>query len=89
MRKFCVILDYIFSAMKYAFTIGILLIAIGLVASFIAKIEFGELVTQPEFALGLLYGGGAGLLFGGFLGWLYKKKHDEQFHSTEADKTAE
>lgn len=90
MNFFCVILDYIFSAMKYAFTIGVLLIAIGLVASFIAKIEFGELVTQPEFALGLLYGGGAGLLFGGFLGWLYKKKHYEEFHSTsETDKTAE
>jgi len=75
--------------MKYAFTIGLLLIAIGLVASFIAKIEFGELVTQPEFSLGLLYGGGVGLLFGGFLGWLYKRKHDEEFHSAKTDKTTE
>lgn len=76
--------------MKYAFTIGILLIAIGLVASFIAKIEFGELITQPEFSLGLLYGGGVGLLFGGFLGWLYKKKHNEQYHSkTTSEKPAD
>lgn len=72
--------------MKYAFAIGLLLIAIGLVASFIAKIEFGELITEPEFSLGLLYGGGAGLLFGGFLGWLYKKKHNEEFHSNQPSK---
>ncbi|MDD3458760.1 MAG: hypothetical protein PHO74_04735 [Weeksellaceae bacterium] len=67
--------------MKYAFLIGILLISIGLVATFIAKIEFGELITQPEFALGLLYGGGTGLLLGGFLGWLYKKSHYKKHHS--------
>lgn len=75
--------------MKYAFTIGILLIAIGLVASFIAKKEFGEMISNPEFALGLLYGCGSGLLFGGFLGWLYKKNHDEKYHSDTSQKTEE
>ncbi|MFA7688458.1 MAG: hypothetical protein WCY25_11390 [Moheibacter sp.] len=59
--------------MKYTTTIGILLIAIGIVASFVGKIEFGELFQEPEFLLGLLYGGGVGILFGGLIGWLYKK----------------
>lgn len=61
--------------MKYTTIIGILLIAIGLVASFVGKIDFGELIAEPEFALGLLYGGGVGMLLGGFLGWLYKKPY--------------
>lgn len=61
--------------MRYTTIIGILLIAIGLVASFVGKINFGELITEPEFALGLLYGGGLGVLIGGFLGWLYKKPY--------------
>ena len=59
--------------MRYTTIIGILLIAIGLVASFVGKFVFGDLITEPEFALGLLYGGGLGVLIGGFLGWLYKK----------------
>ena len=59
--------------MKYTTIIGILLIAIGIVASFVGKIEFGELFQEPEFLLGLLYGGGVGILFGGLIGWLYKK----------------
>ncbi len=75
--------------MKYSFIIGFLLIAIGLVASFIAKIEFGEIIKEPNFALGLLYGGGLGLLIGGFLGWLYKKDHDKKFHEKEEEKSVE
>lgn len=72
--------------MKYSFIIGALLIAIGLVASFVAKKDLGFLITNPEFALGLLYGGGTGLLIGGFLGWLYKKsnKKEEVTVSTSA-----
>ncbi|MGB6084487.1 hypothetical protein [Moheibacter sp.] len=61
--------------MRYTTIIGILLIAIGLVASFVGKFVFGDLITEPEFALGLLYGGGLGVLIGGFLGWLYKKPY--------------
>lgn len=59
--------------MKYTTIIGTLLIAIGLVASFVAKVDFLELIAQPNFALGLLYGGGLGMLIGGFIGWLYKR----------------
>jgi len=74
--------------MKYTTIIGILLIAIGLVASFVGKIDFGELIAEPEFALGLLYGGGIGMLLGGFLGWLYKKpyvsKSDQKVNPTES-----
>jgi hypothetical protein len=61
--------------MKYTTIIGILLLAIGLVAAFVGKIEFGDLISEPSFALGLLYGGGIGLLCGGFIGWLYKKPY--------------
>lgn len=61
--------------MKYTTIIGILLIAIGLVASFVGKINFSELITEPEFSLGILFGGGIGILFGGFIGWLYKKPY--------------
>ncbi|MDD3773031.1 MAG: hypothetical protein RBT46_02695 [Weeksellaceae bacterium] len=77
--------------MKYTSIIGILLIAIGLISSFIGKIEFGNLITEPEFALGLLYGGGFGLLSGGFLGWLYKKPYaKKQTEETPLnDKTTE
>lgn len=64
--------------MKYTTIIGILLIAIGLVASFIGKIQFGDLFQEPEFALGLLYGGGAGFLLGGLIGWMYKKRNKTQ-----------
>lgn len=59
--------------MKYTTIIGTLLITIGLVASFVAKVDFLELIAQPNFALGLLYGGGLGMLIGGFIGWLYKR----------------
>lgn len=59
--------------MKYTTIIGTLLITIGLVASFVAKVDFLELIAQPNFALGLLYGGGIGMLIGGFIGWLYKR----------------
>lgn len=71
--------------MKYTSLIGILLIAIGLVSSFIGKVEFGNLITQPEFALGLLYGGGFGLLIGGFLGWLYKKPYKNTIKNSEKE----
>lgn len=59
--------------MRYTTIIGSLLIAIGLVASFVAKIDFWDLIAQPNFALGMLYGGGLGMLIGGFIGWLYKR----------------
>lgn len=61
--------------MKYTTIIGILLLVIGLVAAYVGKIEFGDLISEPSFALGLLYGGGIGLLCGGFIGWLYKKPY--------------
>lgn len=59
--------------MRYTTIIGLLLIAIGLVASFVAKIDLWDLLAQPNFALGLLYGSGLGMLIGGFVGWLYKR----------------
>ncbi len=62
--------------MKYTTIIGILLISIGLVASFVGKIDFGELIAEPEFSLGILFGGGIGILIGGFIGWLYKKPYE-------------
>lgn len=61
--------------MKYTTIIGLLLIAIGLVASFVAKTDFNNLITEPDFALGILFGGGLGLFLGGLLGWLYKKPY--------------
>ncbi|SMC48903.1 hypothetical protein [Moheibacter sediminis] len=64
--------------MKYTTIIGILLIAIAIVASFVGKIKFGDLLTQPEFVLGLLYGGGLGILIGGIIGWMYKKRNKAQ-----------
>lgn len=63
--------------MRYTTIIGILLIAIGLVSSFIGKINFSNLVTEPDFALGLLYGGGIGILIGGIVGWMYKKPYSK------------
>ncbi|MFA5619589.1 MAG: hypothetical protein WDA08_04695 [Weeksellaceae bacterium] len=59
--------------MKYTTIIGIMLIAIGFVASFIGNIEFIDMFPRRMFWLGIIYGGGLGILVGGFLGWLYKK----------------
>lgn len=74
--------------MKYTTIIGILLVAIGIVAAFVGKIEFGELITESSFALGILYGGGIGILLGGFLGWLYKKPYAPE-NSTTTSSTSE
>lgn len=63
--------------MKYSFIIGFLLLAIGFVAAFVAKKELSFLISNAEFALGLLYGMGSGLIVGGFLGWLYKRNNKE------------
>ena len=73
--------------MKYTTIIGILLIAIGLVASFVGKIDFGELIAEPEFSLGILFGGGVGMLFGGFIGWLYKKPYAAKSTHSESGTT--
>lgn len=74
--------------MKYTTIIGILLIAIAIVASFVGKIQFGDLLTEPEFVLGLLYGGGAGLIIGGVIGWMYKKcSKDEIVRSKSSENT--
>ncbi len=73
--------------MKYTTIIGILLIAIGLVASFVGKIDFGELIAEPSFSLGILFGGGIGILFGGFIGWLYKKPYSAKNTSSEPEAT--
>ncbi len=73
--------------MKYTTIIGILLIAIGIVASFIGKIQFGDLFQEAEFVLGLLYGGGAGFLVGGIIGWMYKKRN--AVHTVTRSKTEE
>ncbi len=73
--------------MKYTTIIGILLIAIGLVASFVGKIDFGELIAEPEFSLGILFGGGIGILFGGFIGWLYKKPYSAKSTNPEPGAT--
>ena len=61
--------------MKYTTIIGILLIALGVTAYFFGNSEIGELFGTKEFLIGLLFGGGIGMLLGGFLGWLYKKPY--------------
>lgn len=66
--------------MKYTTIIGILLIGIGLVSSFMGKYDFTDFFGSRLFWLGALYAGGIGILLGGFLGWLYKrpkKSHSE------------
>lgn len=68
--------------MKYSTIIGVLLLLIGFVASYVAKYSFGDFITDPEFAVGLCFGGGAGLLLGGFLGWLYKKSKPKKEKNT-------
>lgn len=69
--------------MKYTTIIGVLLIAMGIVAAFVGKVEFGNLITESSFALGILFGGGIGLLLGGFLGWLYKKPYETKNSSKQ------
>ncbi|MET3731094.1 hypothetical protein [Moheibacter stercoris] len=69
--------------MKYTTIIGVLLIAMGIVAAFVGKVEFGNLITESSFALGILFGGGIGLLLGGFLGWLYKKPYENKNSSKQ------
>jgi len=74
--------------MKYTTIIGILLIALGVTAYFFGNSEIDELFGSKEFLIGLLFGGGIGLLLGGFLGWLYKKPYADKSKkstSTEAD----
>lgn len=73
--------------MKYTTIIGLLLIGIGLVASFVGKINFGELIAEPSFSLGILFGGGIGILFGGFIGWLYKKPYASKSRKSAVDST--
>lgn len=69
--------------MRYTTIIGILLIAIGLVSSFIGKINISELLNEPEFALGLLFGGGFGVLIGGLLGWMYKRPYSDEMKNNK------
>lgn len=74
--------------MKYTTIIGILLIAIAIVATFVAKINVGDIFTEPEFVLGLLYGSGLGMLIGGIIGWMYKKRNKvETIKTTKVDQT--
>lgn len=64
--------------MKYSLILGILLIAIAVVAAYAARFNLREIIAMEGFALGLLFGGGLGLIIGGILGWLYKKPYDRQ-----------
>lgn len=74
--------------MKYTTIIGILLIAIAVVSTYVGKIKFGDLLTEPQFVLGLLYGGGLGMLIGGIIGWLYKKRNKvETIKPTQTQQT--
>lgn len=61
--------------MKYTTIIGILILAIAGVSTFVGKISLSEIISEPEFSLGIMYGAGLGLLIGGFIGWLYKKPY--------------
>lgn len=63
--------------MKYTTLIGMLLIGIGLVSSYMGKIDFTDMLKARFFYLGVFYGGGFGMLLGGLLGWLYKKNVKE------------
>ena len=73
--------------MKYTTIIGTLMITIGLVASFVGNINFGEIIAEPEFSLGILFGGGIGILLGGFIGWLYKKPYASKSNKSVSDPT--
>lgn len=74
--------------MKYTTIIGSLLIAIAIVASFVGKINFGDALKEPEFVLGLLYGSGLGMLIGGIIGWMYKKRNKvDVIKTTKVDET--
>lgn len=64
--------------MKYTTIIGLLLMALGVTAYFFGNSEIGELFGSKEFLIGLLFGGGTGMLLGGFLGWLYKKPYADK-----------
>lgn len=74
--------------MKYTTIIGALLIAIAIVSTYVGKIKFGDLLTEPEFVLGLLYGGGLGMLIGGIIGWLYKKSNKVETIKTQKNQDA-
>lgn len=74
--------------MKYTTIIGILLIAIAIVATFVGKINVGEIFKEPEFVLGILYGSGLGMLIGGIIGWMYKKRNKvETIKTPKVDQT--
>jgi len=74
--------------MKYTTIIGILLIAIAIVSTFVGKINVGDIFTEPEFVLGLLYGSGLGMLIGGIIGWMYKKRNKvDIIKSTKVENT--
>lgn len=62
--------------MKYSVILGILLIAIAIVAAYAARLNVREIIALEGFALGILFGGGLGLVIGGLLGRLYRKPYD-------------
>ncbi|QTV06294.1 hypothetical protein [Faecalibacter bovis] len=68
--------------MSYSSIIGILLLIMAYVMFNTTHSVFGVMVKELSFSIGLLGGVGIGLIFGGFLGWLFKyrklKKEDQK-----------
>ncbi|WP_068597413.1 hypothetical protein ACF3NR_08095 [Vaginella massiliensis] len=60
--------------MKYTTVIGILLFAIGVSIFYFTNLELDRLTLDKEFLVGVFCGLGFGMIFGGILGWMYKRR---------------
>lgn len=68
--------------MSYSSIIGILLLIMAYVMFNTTHTVFEVMVKELSFSIGIIGGIGIGLIFGGFLGWLFKyrklKKEDRK-----------
>ncbi|HEY4539657.1 MAG TPA: hypothetical protein VIG94_06580 [Faecalibacter sp.] len=58
--------------MSYATIIGLLLLALSYVMYATTHTVFEVMIKEYSFSIGIVGGIGIGLIFGGFLGWLFK-----------------